>query len=69
MQSRRGSLLEAFANVAIGLAYATAANLLVLPAFGYHVTVADAAGMSAAFTVLSIARSYVVRRLFERIRL
>lgn len=64
-QTRRGSLLEALANVAVGLGVGFAANLLVLPAWGYPVTLGDAAGMSAAFTAISIARSYVIRRVAE----
>lgn len=66
-QSRRGSLLEAAANVAAGIAVGFAANLIVLPAFGYPVTLADAAGMSAAFSAISVARTYVVRRVAERL--
>ncbi len=64
-QTRRGSLIEAAVNVLIGVGVGFAANLVVLPAFGYPVRAIDAAGMSAAFTAISLVRSYVVRRLFE----
>lgn len=65
-QSIHHSALEAVANVAIGNGIAFAANLVVLPMFGYHVTVADALGIGVIFTVISIVRSFAVRRLFNR---
>ncbi len=64
-QTRRGSLLESLANVAVGVGVGFAANLAVLPAFGYPVRVADAAGMSLVFTAISLARSYAIRRIAE----
>lgn len=65
-QSRTMSAVEAAANVAIGYGINFAANLLVLPAFGFAVTAADAAGIGVVFTAISLARSYVLRRAFNR---
>lgn len=65
-QSIHHSALEAVANVAIGNGIAFAANLIVLPMFGYHVTVADAFGIGVIFTAISLVRSFFVRRLFNR---
>jgi uncharacterized membrane protein YbhN (UPF0104 family) len=65
MQSRLGSFIEACANTAIGWSINFGANLVVLPAFGYPVTVAHALGIGVVFTVISVARSYVVRRWFN----
>ncbi len=50
-------------------AYVIAAmtTAIVLPWFGYMVTAKDAAGISAIFTVVSLARSYLLRRAFNRI--
>ena len=67
-QSRRMSAAEAVANTAIGYAIAVAATAIILPLFGYAVTGADAAGISAAFTAISLARSFALRRLFNKIR-
>ena len=66
-QSRLGSAVEAVANVAIGFGVSVAANLVVLPAFGYAVTAVDAVGIGVAFTLISLARSYALRRLFNRL--
>lgn len=67
-QSRVMSFVEAWGNIAIGFGINFAGNLLVLPAFGFHVRVADALGIGLVFTVVSVIRSYFVRRLFERLR-
>lgn len=64
-QSRLASAVEAVANVAIGYAINVVANLLILPLFGFNVSFSDAAGMGLIFTVISIARSYWLRRLFN----
>jgi hypothetical protein len=68
MQSRRMSAVEAVANVAIGYVVAVAANAVVLPLFGLHPTAFDSFAIGALFTAISLARSYVLRRLFNRIR-
>lgn len=65
-QSRLASLVEASTNVAIGFAINMGANLLVLPAFGYPVTAADAFGIGLVFTAISVLRSYMLRRAFNR---
>ena len=67
MQSRSLSLTESVANVAIGYVIAAMTTAIVLPWFGYMVTSKDAAGISAIFTVVSLARSYLLRRAFNRI--
>jgi hypothetical protein len=67
-QSRAMSLLEAVANVAVGYSVAVVTQIVIFPVFGLHSTRAQNLKMGAVFTVVSIARSYVLRRLFERIR-
>lgn len=67
-QSRTMSLVEAVANVAVGFAVAMATQIVVFPVFGLEATLQDHLQIGALFTVVSIARSYLLRRLFERIR-
>lgn len=67
-QSRTMSMVEAVANVAVGYGIAVLATMLVLPAFGYAVSGGDALGISAVFTGVSLLRSFVLRRVFEAIR-
>ncbi|ATI15721.1 hypothetical protein [Bordetella phage vB_BbrM_PHB04] len=64
-QSRKGSLVEALANTAIGWGINLTANLLVLPLFGFPVTLPQAIGIGVIFTVISVVRSYCVRRAFN----
>lgn len=65
LQKKRHSALEAIANVAIGYAVAVIATALILPRFGLEPSAADSAGIAAAFTVVSLVRSYALRRLFN----
>ena len=65
MQSRRNSAIEAFVNVAIGYLVSVLANILILPMFGYDVTLADSFAIGVVFTMVSLLRSYAVRRFFN----
>lgn len=65
MQSRVMSAIEAIANVFIGYLVSVAANILILPLFGYDVTVADSFAIGLAFTAVSLVRSYILRRTFN----
>lgn len=68
-QSRRMSLLEAIANVLVGFGVAVLTQIAVLPLFGLVASVAENMAIGAIFTLVSIARSYALRRLFEEIRI
>ena len=67
MQTKFHSAIEAFTNVLVGYLVATLATWFILPVFGYYVSAYDAFGISALFTAISIIRSYVLRRIFNRI--
>jgi hypothetical protein len=67
-QSRTMSLVEATANVVVGYGVAVLTQMLVFPLFGLHTTLAENLMIGAIFTVVSIARSFALRRLFEAIR-
>ena len=56
------------ANVAVGYGIAVATQVAVFPLFGLHASLADNLAIGAVFTVVSLARSYVLRRVFNRIR-
>jgi hypothetical protein len=67
-QSRAMSLVEAVANVVVGYGVAVGTQILIFPIFGLHTTLAQNLKMGAVFTVVSIGRSYLLRRVFEAIR-
>lgn len=65
-QTKLGSFIEACINVLIGFGINWVANLLILPQFGFHVTGVQAFNMGLLFTVISVARSYIIRRWFNQ---
>ena len=68
-QSRAMSLVESIANVIVGYGVAVITQILIFPIFGLHTTLAQNLKIGAAFTVMSIARSFALRRVFEAIRM
>lgn len=66
-QSRKGSVFETVTNTAVGFAINWGANLVILPLFGLPITGGQAFHMGLIFTAISIARGYVLRRVFNRI--
>ena len=67
-QSRTMSLVESVANVVVGYGIAVAAQMLLFPVFGMHVTMGQNLKLAGAFTIISICRSFALRRIFETIR-
>ncbi|WP_295445467.1 hypothetical protein [uncultured Thiodictyon sp.] len=66
MQTRTHSAQESIANVAIGYGVALASQLILFPWFGIHLPLSDNLWIGAWFTVISLVRSYLVRRWFNR---
>jgi len=67
-QTRTMSLIEAIANVVVGYTLAVITQILIFPVFGLHATLAQNLKIGLVFTVVSIARGYALRRLFEGLR-
>jgi hypothetical protein len=66
MQTRLGSLAESCVNIGIGYGVAVASQVVILPLFNVHLPLRDNMVIGAYFTVISLIRSYAVRRLFNR---
>ncbi len=66
MQTRLQSLLESWVNIAVGLGVSACANWLVFPLFGWHLTGRQNVTLSLIYTAISLVRSYLLRRLFNR---
>lgn len=64
-QTRIGSLIESIINVIIGFAINYTANLLIFPLFGFHIKPGANFVLGLLYTVISVARSYCVRRWFN----
>jgi len=67
-QSRRMSMVEAVANVAIGFGVALGTQVMVFPLFGIEIGPTRHLALGGIFTLVSLIRSYTLRRLFEHIR-
>lgn len=65
-QSRLHSLIESLTNVVVGFVIAVCANYTVLPLFGFHPNVGESAEMAMIFMWITLIRSYLLRRLFNR---
>lgn len=64
-QTRLGSLIEAIINVIIGFTINYTANMLIFPLFGFHITPGANFALGLIYTVISVVRSYCVRRWFN----
>lgn len=67
-QSRRMSFFESITNVVIGYLLSLITQVVVFPIFQIEVSLADNMAISVIFTVVSLVRSYVLRRVFERVQ-
>ena len=67
-QSRTMSLVEAITNLGAGFGLAVLTQLAVLPWFDVRLSVAENLVLGGIFTVVSVVRSYSLRRLFEALR-
>lgn len=65
-QSRCGSLIESVANIVVGFAVALVSQLVILPLYGIHIPIATDLKIVCWFTLVSLVRSYCLRRLFNR---
>lgn len=65
-QSRLGSAVEAVANVAVGYTINMLANFLIFPLFGWSLTLGENLLLGVIYTAISLARSFVLRRVFNR---
>ncbi len=63
--SKIKSLVEAIFNIVVGFTINLVANILILPAvFNIPFTIKKFAWIGLLYTLISLARSYLLRRLF-----
>ena len=66
-QSRTMSLVEAVTNVAVGYGLAVITQIVVFPWFGLEAALGEHLAIGTAFVGVSLARGYLLRRVFERL--
>ncbi len=64
-QTRLDSLIESLVNILIGYGVALASQIIIFPFFGINVPLETNLWIGAWFTVISLVRSYVIRRFFN----
>jgi hypothetical protein len=65
MQTKKESLAEAITNVFIGYWINFCANLVILPLIGFNISLEQNLFIGLLYTIISVARSYVIRRFFN----
>lgn len=65
-QTRAWSLIEASANTASGFVISWIVGMVVYPLLGWAASAGQTATVVGIFTVISIVRSYLWRRTFNR---
>ena len=62
MQSRLDSFIEAWLNVLIGFGISVLANFVIFPWVGVSASTGQILWIGAGMTLVSVARSYLLRR-------
>ena len=65
MQTKIQSLIESVINILIGYFVALLSQLIIFSMFDIHIGLSDNLMIGAWFTLISLVRSYAVRRWFN----
>ena len=66
MQTKYQSLVESLINILIGYLTALLSQVLIFPLFDIDVSLQDNLLIGLYFTIISLLRSYLVRRYFNK---
>jgi len=66
MQTKKQSFLESLTNVAIGYFISLISLFLIFPILGIQSSTGKNLIITLYFTLISIARSYILRRFFNK---
>lgn len=66
-QTKIESLLESFTNILIGYFTALFSQFLIFPLFDINIPIQDNLLIGFYFTLISLARSYLIRRYFNNL--
>ena len=64
-QTKKQSLFESIVNVLIGVLVAVVTQIVIFPWFGIQTNMSQNLLIAAIFTLVSICRSYLLRRFFN----
>lgn len=66
MQTKLQSLIESFINILIGYMTAISSQFLIFPLFDIYISIQDNLLIGLYFTIISLIRSYIIRRYFNK---
>lgn len=69
MQSKRMSMVETISSTIVGYSVAVTAQHYIFPYFGLHASMQDNLKLGLIFTIISVIRSYMFRRLFNWVQM
>jgi hypothetical protein len=64
-QTKLGSFYESLINIIIGWTINFTANMTIFPLFGWEISVEQNILIGTIYTVISLVRSYIIRRWFN----
>jgi hypothetical protein len=67
MQLKRHSLLESATNIVVGYSINLLANFFIFPLWGWHITLKQNIEIGVIYTIISLLRSYCLRRIFNKV--
>jgi hypothetical protein len=62
------SAVESITNISVGVVIALISQIVIFQLYGIPVNLKQNVEMTAWFTVISFARSYILRRVFNKIK-
>jgi len=65
MQSKLESFIESCVNILIGYSVAVTSQIIIFPFFDIHIPMSDNLLIGMWFTIISLIRSYIVRRCYN----
>ena len=65
MQSKKASMIEVCINTLAGYLIALITQMLIFPLFDIYISHGSSMLIAVIFTVISIIRSYIMRRVFN----
>ena len=66
MQSKLNSFIESLTNILIGYIIALLSQLAIFPLFDINIPLSDNLLIGLYFTLISLVRSYIIRRYFNK---
>ncbi len=66
-QTRKHSMIETITNISLGYVIATSSQIFIFPLYNINISISENLEIGLFFTIVSIIRSYTLRRFFNKI--